>query len=87
MGDRSKDLDPYLVEHVRDALAHDPRVSELDVVVEIDDETVVLSGTVASAGRQEAAADVVRDLLPNHHVRDETEVADLAEPTEAEHLP
>ena len=87
MGDRPKDLDPYLVEHVRDALAHDPRVGELDVAVEIDDETVVLSGTVATAERQEAAADVVRGLLPNHHVRDETEVADFAESTEVEHLP
>ena len=87
MGDRPKDLDPYLVEHLRDALAHDPRVGELDVAIEIDDETIVLSGTVATADRQEAAADVVRDLLPNHHVRDETEVADFAEPTEVEHLP
>lgn len=87
MGDRSQDLNPYLVEHVRDALAHDPRVGELDVAVEIEDETVVLSGTVATADRQEAAADVVRDLLPNHHLRDETEVADFAEPTEVEHLP
>ncbi|MBW3634155.1 MAG: BON domain-containing protein [Chloroflexi bacterium] len=87
MGDRPKDLNPYLIEHVRDALAHDPRVGELDVVVEIDGETVVLSGTVATADRQEAAADAVRDLLPNHHVRDETEVADFVEPTEVEHLP
>jgi hypothetical protein len=87
MGDRPRDLDPYLVEHVRDALAHDPRVGELDVAVAIEDETVVLSGTVASPQRQEAAADVVRALLPDHHVRDETEVADFAESTETEHLP
>jgi Flp pilus assembly secretin CpaC len=87
MRDRSQDLDPYLVEHIRDALAHDSRVGELDVKVEINDETVVLSGTVATADRQEAAADVVRDLLPDHHLRDETEVADFAEPTEMEHLP
>ena len=87
MGDRPRDLDPYLVEHVRDALAHDPRVGELDVAVAIEGETVVLSGTVGTADRQEAAANVVRDLLPDHHVRDETEVVDFPEPTEVEHLP
>jgi hypothetical protein len=87
VGDHSNNLDPYLIEHIRDALAHDPRVGELDVAVDIHDETVVLSGPVASLERKEAAAGVVRDLLPDHHVRDETEVADFAEPTEVEHLP
>ena len=87
MGDRSKELDPYLIEHVREALAQDPRVGELDVTVEIDDETVVLSGMSASPDRQEAAAAVARDLLPNHQVRHETAPTDFAEPTEAEHFP
>jgi osmotically-inducible protein OsmY len=87
MGDRSKDLDPYLAEHVRDALARDPRVSELDVTVEIDNETVVLSGIVASSQRQEAAAEIVHDLLPDHEIRNETAVADFEEQTEVEHFP
>lgn len=87
MGDRSKELDPYLAEHVREALAQDPRVSELDVTVEIDHETVVLSGTVASSERQEAAAEIARDLLPDHQVRNETAVADFDESTDVEHFP
>ena len=86
MGDRSKNLDPYLVEHIRDALAQDPRVSELDVTVEIDDETVVLSGTVASPERQKAAADIAHRLLPDHEVRNETAVTDFEEQTDVEHF-
>ena len=87
MGDRPRDLDPYLIEHVRDALAHDPRVGELDLSVEIDEETVVLTGTVASPDRQEAVGEVARDLLPDHQVRNETAVAEFDEPTEVEHFP
>jgi Flp pilus assembly secretin CpaC len=87
MGDRAKEPEPYLVEHVRDALAHDPRVGELDVTVEVEGETVVLSGSLSSPERRQAAAEVARDLLPDHQVRNETSVAEFDEPTEAEHLP
>lgn len=87
MADRSTDSDPYLAEHVREALAHDPRVSELGVAVEITGETVVLSGTLASPERQQAAADVVHDLLPDLKVQNETALQELPEPTEAEHFP
>ena len=86
MGDPSRDLEPYLIEHIREALATDPRVSELDVAVEIAGDTVVLTGTVASRVRQEAAAAIARELLPNHRVRNETTVADFEEPTETEHF-
>lgn len=87
MENRPDRPDPYLAEHVREALAQDPRVGELGVEVEISGATVVLHGTLASPGRQEAAVEVVRDLLPEHEIRDETEVADFPEPTETEHLP
>ena len=87
MEKRATTPDPYLAEHVREALAHDPRIGELGVEVEIVGETVVLSGTVVSLERQEATAAVVRDLLPEYQVRDETEVVELPEPSEAEHLP
>jgi osmotically-inducible protein OsmY len=87
MANQPTTTDPYLAEHLREALAQHPRVGELGVEVEITGETVVLGGTVASAERQAAAAEVVHDLLPGHQVRNETEVADFPEPTEAEHLP
>lgn len=84
MADKPSDGDPYLVAHVRDALAHDPRLSELGVTIECAGQTVVLSGTLASLERQQAAADIVHDLLPDHEVRNETTVAELPEPTESD---
>ncbi len=87
MADRPGDPDPYLAEHVRRALAQDPRVGELGVDVEVSGGTVVLSGTLPSPERREATTRVVRDLLPGHRVHNETRVAALPEPTDAEHLP
>lgn len=86
MGDQSRNLESYLVEHVRDDLATDPRVSELDVNVQIEDGTVVLSGAVASRERQEAASAIARERLPDYQVRNETTVTDFEEPTESEHF-
>ena len=81
--------DPYLVEHVREALAHDARVSELGVEVDVSGGVVILSGTMTSSERQAAAAEVVHELLPDHVVRNEILVPDLPEPTDRdiEHLP
>jgi osmotically-inducible protein OsmY len=87
MADQSPEPDPYLAEHVREALGKDSRVSELGVEVEISGQTVILSGAVTSAERQAAAAAVAHDLLPQHQVRNETRVAELPEPTDSEHLP
>ena len=89
MADRPADLDPYLPEHVRDALANDPRVGELGVQVVSRGGSLVLSGTVASSARQAAAAEIARLLAPDLLVIDETVVADFPEPTETdvEHLP
>jgi osmotically-inducible protein OsmY len=87
MTERAADLDPYLPERVRDALANDPRVGELGVHVVIRDGMLILSGTVGSSARQVAAADIARDLAPGHLVVDEIVVADFPESTEVEHLP
>jgi hypothetical protein len=87
MTDNAPDLDPYLAQHVREALAQDPRVGELGVDVEIDEEAVVLRGGVTSAERQEAATEVARDLAPGRPVRNETTVDVFDEPPREEHLP
>jgi BON domain len=89
MADRPAELDPYLPEHVRDALANDPRVGELGVQVVIRGGQLILSGTVSSPERQAAAAEIARGLAPGLLVVDEIIVADYPEPTETdvEHLP
>jgi hypothetical protein len=87
MEDRPGNSDFYLAEHLREALARDPRVAELGIDVEIDDGVVVLSGTMTSPEQQEAAVAIARTFLPQYRVRVETTVADLSEPTDSEHLP
>lgn len=84
MTERPGDPDPYLAEHLREALARDPRVSGLGVGVAITAEAVVLTGALASPQQQQAAVAVVRELFPRYAVRDETTLADLPEPTDAE---
>jgi len=87
MEDRPANSDFYLAEHLREALEQDPRVAELGIDVEIDDGVVVLSGTMTSPEQQDAAFAIAREFVPQHHVRVQTRVTDLTEPTDSEHLP
>jgi hypothetical protein len=79
-------LDPgappeYLVGHLEDALARDPRVTEQGLRVQIvgDPMTVVVTGTVVAAERKAAVTDVIGELLSGVTIRDETTVADYPE--------
>ena len=76
----------YLVAHVREALARDGRVNELNVDVTVAGRRVFLTGEVSTEARKAAVADVVRDLLPDYEVHNETTVAAIAEPGEPEEL-
>jgi len=79
----------YLVGHVEDALARDPRVTEQGLRVRYLDDppTVVVSGTVVDPAHKGAVADVVRELVPGAAVRDETVVADYPEGAGVEEVP
>jgi hypothetical protein len=87
-------LDPgappeYLVGHIEDALARDPRVTEQGLRVQVrgSPPTVVVTGTVVSQRHQAAIAEIVAELLPGARLDDETTVADYPEPSEVEELP
>lgn len=75
---------PYLVGHVQQALAHDPRVNEMNVSVTVAGRKIWINGTVATVERQQAVADVVRDVAPGYEVRNDTSVYCLTEATEPE---
>lgn len=81
--------DEYLVGHIEDALARDPRVTEQGLRVELrgTPPTVVVTGTVVSKAHQTALAEVVAELLPDSRLIDETTVADYPEPADREELP
>jgi osmotically-inducible protein OsmY len=76
----------YLVERVRTALANDPRVSELELQVTIAAGKVFVSGTVPTEQRRRAVADVVRALLPDREVHNDTTVVTYDSPPEVEEL-
>lgn len=77
----------YLVAHVREALASDPRVAELNVDVAVAGRKIFLTGTVATTGHREAVSEVVGELLPDYEIFNETSAPDLAAPGEPEELP
>lgn len=79
--------DQYVIAHVRDGLATDPRVVELGIEVEVANGSLVLLGRVGSTALWAAAAEVAAELAPGFTVRNELEVVDLeSRPTAPEQL-
>jgi osmotically-inducible protein OsmY len=76
----------YLIGRVQEALAHDPRLGELDVQVKVVDRKVFLSGAVATTARCAAIAEVVTELLPDHEIHNQVVVAARDEDPAAEEL-
>lgn len=74
-------LTPYDAEHIRDALIHDPRVNELDVHLRQVNDTLVVTGNVASEQRRDAITEVVSELAPDVDIRNDVTVTDLSAPS------
>ena len=87
MEPQGQSSDDYLVAHVQEMLAADPRTEELGLEATVTGAIVVLSGTVATAQRRAAAEAVVRDSLGQHEIRNEVTMAELTEPATVERLP
>ena len=66
--------DPYLGERIRTALAQDPRVNELGVQVTIVGHRVFVTGTVATAERQQAIAIVIAEGFPDLDIHNDVTV-------------
>jgi BON domain-containing protein len=82
----SEEPKQYLVQRMREALAQDSRVSELEIGVKIRGDKVFLKGTVPTVERQEAITTIARDILPDYDIHNETVVADLSEEPGVERL-
>lgn len=85
-GDEPLEPPHYRAERVRDALAHDDRVNELDVQVKITGTKVFVTGNVATQERRAAISTVVEEILPDHQVVNETTLLRLQETDESEEL-
>jgi hypothetical protein len=74
----------YLVEHLRNVLAHDPRVGELDLHIELNDGSVVVTGHVPTRLRLEAISLVISEVVPGWPIVNAAAVTDARPPTEAD---
>ncbi len=77
----------YLAQHLRDALAEDPRVNELGIAVTVARDHVYLSGQVATDERRQAIAALTAEVLPAHELHNDVAVTSLSEAEDMEALP
>ena len=84
---REPQSQPYVDERLRDALAADPRVSDLSLQVHIVAEHVFVTGQVATPERVEAVSEIAARVLPDHVVHNELSLIALADEPAVEHLP
>jgi osmotically-inducible protein OsmY len=78
--------DVYQAEHLREALAKDPRVNELELDVSLARGVVYVSGTVGTQARRDAVTEVLRELAPGQDVVNQTSVLSVSPPPEAERI-
>jgi osmotically-inducible protein OsmY len=78
--------DPYLVEHVREALLRDPELSELHLDVSVAGENVYVTGAVPTAERRDAVARVVAAVAGDRTVLNDTTVEEVEPPAGPERL-
>jgi osmotically-inducible protein OsmY len=76
----------YLVQKVREALAHDERVGELELKVKIYGKKVFLTGLVSTPERRAAIDQVLAEVLPDHEIQNETTVGTFTEPPGEEEI-
>ncbi|HSJ50036.1 MAG TPA: BON domain-containing protein [Actinomycetota bacterium] len=82
----SENAEEYTAAHVQEALAQDPRVNEPELEVQIVGGRVFVTGTVPTAERRDAVADVVRETCPGLEVENRTTVARYPESDGAERV-
>lgn len=75
---------PYVVSRVRAALASDPEVGSLDIVVDVTGDTIYLSGVIDCESKRAAAARSAAQAAPGMHVVNDLKVLQLTpvEPAE-----
>jgi len=76
----------YQVQRAREALAHDPRVGELELEVIIRAGKVLVSGTVPTVEVQQAVGEVIAEVVPDLEVHNQTSVGYFPEAEEVERL-
>ena len=87
MSETGPEPQEYLIGHIQQALATDPRTGELELDVRIAGGRIFLTGAVATKERCEAVETVVREVAPDIEVANELTVTVETEPGPEEALP
>ncbi len=76
----------HVIARVRDALAADPDIGELELHIGLVGDDLTVTGNVGTPARRDAISRILHDLLPNHRLDNRTTVPPLSEPKDAERL-
>jgi hypothetical protein len=77
---RTADESPdYLTQRVREALAHDPRLGELELGVDLRGDRLFVTGSVHTEERRAAIDDVVREIAPDLEMHNQVQVVGPAD--------
>jgi osmotically-inducible protein OsmY len=76
-GPMSTDPDPFLAEHIHEALSRDERVNAPELRVTVEHGFIHVDGVVATDDRKHAIADVVGERWGDLTLDDRTTVADF----------
>ncbi len=74
----------YVAQHVKEALANDPRTGELGLDVLARDDVLVVRGVVGSEERRRAVTSVAAEVAPGVEIVNETVVKEVRPPPEDE---
>ena len=74
MGEPAESAPHYVIQRIREALAHDPRVGELELGVNVRAGKVFVTGTVNTEERRRAVTKVVNEVVPDLEVHNQTTV-------------
>lgn len=76
----------YVVGHVKQALAEEAGMGELDLEVAVRDDRVFISGEVATEERRRAITDLLETMLPDYEIHNQVAVTDVEGPRPAEDI-
>jgi hypothetical protein len=76
----------YLIAQVCEALARDPRVSEIELDVRVEGQTVIVRGAVQTEAQRRGVDEVLAERFPELEARNEVSVLTAPEPPAEEDL-
>lgn len=76
----------YVISHIQDALAHDPRTTEMGIEVTLSGDRAVLTGMVTSGAQRDAIGQVASEVAREYHVVNDVSVVPCDEASETEEL-